>query len=180
MQPPKYDPRCDAERPRLRGVPESRFEVGAFAALPHLRTCWLWRRLAESTRHQAFSCDRPSDHRRIRSAGRVEMVLCRRGFFDFSDRTTPRRGAIPRRPMVPGGAWPHAGSPPKGWGNSSVPGRPARQGAAPEAERQILVAQVTLAPDETASASCRRGQIDCSGAIESSSAMARSIPRPPR
>src|SRR6266853_3366001 len=78
MQPPKYDPRCDAERPRLRGVPESRFEVGAFAALPHLRTCWLLRRLAESTRHQAFSCDRPSDHRRIRSAGRVGMVLCRR------------------------------------------------------------------------------------------------------
>ena len=54
------------------------FGVGASAALPHLRPCRLLRRLAQPPRHQAFSRDPPSDHRGLRSAGRLGLVLHRR------------------------------------------------------------------------------------------------------
>ena len=51
--------------------------VGAFAAVPDLRPCRLLRQLAQPARHQAFSRDPPSHHRRLRSARRLGLVLCR-------------------------------------------------------------------------------------------------------
>ena len=60
--------------------------LAASAPLPDLRPCRLLRRFAEPPRDQAFPRDQPSDHRRLRSAGRLGLVLCRRGL------------ARPRRP----------------------------------------------------------------------------------
>ena len=88
--------RRDAERARLRGMPEDRRIVGASAPLPHLRPCRLLRRLAQPPRHQAFPRDPPSDHRRLRSAGRLGLVLRRRGDVRPVERTTPHNGPIPR------------------------------------------------------------------------------------
>ena len=51
--------------------------VAAFADLPHLRPCRLLRRFAEQARDRAFPCHRPSRDRRLRSAGRLGLVLCR-------------------------------------------------------------------------------------------------------
>ena len=50
----RHDPDGDAERARLRGMPEDRLALGASAALPHLRPCRLLRPLAQPPRHQAF------------------------------------------------------------------------------------------------------------------------------
>ena len=72
--------RSDAERARLRGMPEDRLALGAFAAMPDLRPCRLLRFLAQQTRHQTFPRHRPSGHRGLRSAGRLGLVLCRRDF----------------------------------------------------------------------------------------------------
>ena len=76
--PRRHDPRRDAERARLRGMPEDRQRMGASAALPHLRPCRLLRRFAQQARHRAFPRDPPSGHRRLRPAGRLGLVLCRR------------------------------------------------------------------------------------------------------
>ena len=72
-------PQRHAERARLRGMPEERQRVAAFADLPHLRPRRLLRRFAQQARHQAFPCHRASDHRGLRSARRLGLVLCRRG-----------------------------------------------------------------------------------------------------
>ncbi len=79
MRPCRRYSRRDAERARLRGMPEDRVALGASAPVSNLRPCRLLRQLAEPPRHEAFSPDRPSDHRRLRSAGRLGMVLYRRG-----------------------------------------------------------------------------------------------------
>ena len=73
------DPRRDAERARLRGVPEDRLALGAPAALPDVRPRRLLRQLAEPPRHQALPRDRPSDHRGLRPARGLGLVLRRRG-----------------------------------------------------------------------------------------------------
>src|SRR5262245_58099511 len=79
MPPSGGHPQSRAERTRLRGVPEARFEVGAPAALPDVRARRLLRQLAQPPRHEALPRDRPPDHRRLRPARRVGLVLRRRG-----------------------------------------------------------------------------------------------------
>ena len=86
----------DAERARLRGMPEDGIALGASAAVPDLRPCRLLRRLAEPPRHRALPRDRPSDHRGLRSAGRLGLVLRRRDRVRPADRATPQNGPIPR------------------------------------------------------------------------------------
>ena len=49
--------------------------VGSSAAVPDLRARRLLRQLAEPPRHRALPRHRPSDHRRLRSAGRLGLVL---------------------------------------------------------------------------------------------------------
>ena len=53
-------------------------DMGSPAPLPHLWPCRLLRRFQEQACHQAFSPHQASDHRRLRSAGRLGLVLCRR------------------------------------------------------------------------------------------------------
>src|SRR6266545_6676716 len=78
LQPYRRHSDRHAERARLRAVPEKRKRVAAFADLPHLRPCRLLRRFAEQARHRALPCHRPSRDRRLRSAGRLGLVLYRR------------------------------------------------------------------------------------------------------
>src|SRR5207237_911968 len=79
MLPRIIDPRCEAERARMRGMPEDRLAVGTPALMPDLRPCRVLRRLTEPTCDTAFPCDTPPDHRRVRSFRRLGMVLPRRG-----------------------------------------------------------------------------------------------------
>jgi EmrB/QacA subfamily drug resistance transporter len=74
---PRY-PQGEAERARLRGVPEDRFAMGAFAPVPHLWARRLLRFIAQQACHQALSRHRPPDHGRLRSAGRLGLVPCGR------------------------------------------------------------------------------------------------------
>src|SRR5882724_10002989 len=60
-------------------MPEDRLAVAALTPVPHLRSRRLLRRLAEQAREEAFSRDRPSHHRRLRSPRRMGMVLRGRG-----------------------------------------------------------------------------------------------------
>ena len=85
--------RRDAERARLRGLPQDRRCLASSAALPHLRTRRMLRPVAEPARDQAFSRHPPSDHRRLRSARRLGMVLRRR-----SDVRSLRPQDAPQRP----------------------------------------------------------------------------------
>ena len=65
MHPCRHNSRRDAKRARLRGVLEDRFAMGPSAPVPDLRSCRLLRQFAEPPRHEAFSPDAPSDHRRL-------------------------------------------------------------------------------------------------------------------
>ncbi len=58
-----HDPRGDAERARLRGMPQERRQMGSFAGLPHMRPCRMLRPVAEPARDRAFQDNPPPDHR---------------------------------------------------------------------------------------------------------------------
>src|SRR3569833_4350765 len=75
---PEHDPQGHAQRARLRGVPEDRRAMGAPAPLPYLRPCRLLRLFAEQARHQALSPHQAPDHRGLRSARRLGLLLRRR------------------------------------------------------------------------------------------------------
>src|SRR6266478_4641100 len=79
MRPCRRYSRRNAERARLRGVSEDRIGMAAFAAMPDLRPCRLLRRIAKPPCHEAFSRHAPPDHRRLRPARRLGLVLHRRG-----------------------------------------------------------------------------------------------------
>src|SRR5438477_7503304 len=72
-------PHRDAQRARLRGMPQDRRLVGPPPPLPHLRPCRLLRRFPEPACHQALSRDAAPDRRGLRSAGGLGLVLRRRG-----------------------------------------------------------------------------------------------------
>ena len=57
--------------------------VGASAAVPDLRPCRLLRRLPEPPRPRPFPRHRPPDHRRLRPAPGLGLVLCRRAFVNL-------------------------------------------------------------------------------------------------
>ena len=58
----EHHSRSDAERARLRGMPQDRRRLGSLADLPHMRPCRMLRPVPEPARDQAFSLDPPSDH----------------------------------------------------------------------------------------------------------------------
>jgi len=61
-------------------MPEIGIAVGSLAHLPNMWTRRLLRQFTEPTRNQAFPCDRPSDHRGLRSARGMGVVLRGRGY----------------------------------------------------------------------------------------------------
>src|SRR5207249_12147791 len=82
-----------AERARLRGVPEDGFDLGPSPALPDVRARRLLRQLAEPSRHPPLPRHAPPDHRGVRPARGLGMVLPRRG-----DARPRRRRAAPEGP----------------------------------------------------------------------------------
>ena len=79
MQPPRHDSHGHAECARLRGMPGDGRHLGAPASVPQLRPRRLLRRLEEPARHQALQGNAASDHRGLRPARRLGLVLRRRG-----------------------------------------------------------------------------------------------------
>ena len=75
----------------------------ASAFMPDLRPCRLLRRLAEPPRHEALPWYAPSDHRRLRPARRLGVVLHRR---DHARSQRSRHGAQRSDPalLLNGGA----------------------------------------------------------------------------
>src|SRR5262249_27032228 len=87
-----------------RGVSEDRIAVGAPASLPHLWSRRLLRQLPEPPRDQTLPEDRAPDHRRLRSAGGVGLVLPRRGDARPRRENGAPKGGQPPPPLKP----PHA------------------------------------------------------------------------
>src|SRR5438270_12772470 len=82
-------------------MPEDRFSLGAPAAMSHLRSCRLLRRLSEPPRHQTFPRDGTSGYRRLRPARKLGLVLYRR---DLPRSVRPRYAAArpdPTRLLTP-------------------------------------------------------------------------------
>src|SRR4029453_14770796 len=79
MPPPFGHPQSCTQRARLRGLPEDRFDLGPLAPVQDVRPRRLLRQLAEPPRHPALSRVPSSDHRGLRPARRMGLVLCRRG-----------------------------------------------------------------------------------------------------
>src|SRR5215831_19201173 len=78
MSTPRPDSRRHTECARLRRVFEDSLAVGAFAPVQDLWSCWLLRFITASPRDKALPQHRASDHRRLRSARRLGVVLRRR------------------------------------------------------------------------------------------------------
>jgi hypothetical protein len=96
MQSRKHDPRREAERTRLRGMPENQFEVAAFAAMSHLRPCRL---LRDSPNRHATEHFHATGHPIIEGYDPPEgsgLCYVDEVFLDLSDRITPQLGPIPR------------------------------------------------------------------------------------
>src|SRR5215471_19466695 len=78
LQSLKNNSQSDAERAWLRRVLKNGLEVGSFEALPYLRPCRLLRQFSPPSCDKALSRNEAPDHRRLRSTGRLGMVLRRR------------------------------------------------------------------------------------------------------
>src|ERR1700738_4003372 len=87
----------------MRGMSETWFGVGASAPLPDVRTYRLLRQLAKPSRHQAFSQDPPSHHRRLRSAGRVGGAMSMKLVWTLA--ATRRRITDQSRGTIKFAAW---------------------------------------------------------------------------
>ena len=79
-----------AERAWLRGMPEERQQMAAFADLPLLRPCRMLRRFPQQARDRAFSTPpvTPSSRATIRRRAGAG-VTSTRVLFDLSNRKTP-------------------------------------------------------------------------------------------
>src|SRR4051794_25417421 len=73
----EHDPRCHPERLGLRGLPEDWKWLGAFEAVPHLRSRRLLRFISASARTSALPPGRTSDHSIPRAGRRLALVLHR-------------------------------------------------------------------------------------------------------
>ena len=97
MHARKGYPRCNAERAWLRGVPEDRLTLGAFAVMPDMRPCRLLQ--FDSPNKHATKHFRATGHPIIEGYDPPEgwgWCYLDETFVDLGDRTTPQRGPIPR------------------------------------------------------------------------------------
>ena len=78
-----------------------RLALGAPAPLPDVRPRRLLRQLAEPPRDEALPRDRPSDHRGLRPARGLGLVLRRRGDARPRRPATPQSGPIPALRLTP-------------------------------------------------------------------------------
>ena len=105
LHPHRRHPRGHAERARLRGMPEDRQRLAAFADLPHLRPCRLLRRFTRTSTRQNISTPpaiRSSKATIRRKAGAGAMStrccsICRTA----RRRITDRSRAIIEKPRSP-------------------------------------------------------------------------------
>ena len=73
------DSSSDAERRRLRGLPQNRLELGAFAPVSHLRSRRLLRFLSATARQETFPRKSPPDCPVLRAGRELALVLRPRG-----------------------------------------------------------------------------------------------------